>query len=45
MWVILMFGLIIFAQGCGTLKGAREGFKEDWKALQKTDDWIRENMW
>lgn len=42
-------GLLLFFQGCGTLKGASkgaaEGFKEDWQALQKTDGWMRENMW
>ena len=42
---IVIFGLILFLQGCGTIKGASEGFKEDWKVMQKADGWMRENLW
>lgn len=40
-----ILGLILFMQGCATVKGAQEGFKEDWKALQETDGWMREHLW
>jgi hypothetical protein len=43
--VLVMLGMVIFGQGCATMKGAKEGFKEDWKALQKADDWMKENLW
>ena len=43
--VLVVFGLIVFMQGCSTLKGAKEGFKEDWKALTKVDDWMQKNLW
>ena len=42
---IIIIGLTMFLQGCNTLKGAKEGFKEDWKALSEADDWMKENMW
>ena len=42
---IFVFGLIFFMQGCATFQGAKEGFKEDWKAVGKIDDWMKENMW
>jgi len=40
-----VLGLILFVQGCSTLKGAQEGFKEDWKALVEADGWIQEHLW
>ena len=43
--IIIIFGLILFIQGCATFKGAKEGVKKDWKSLGKVDDWIQENMW
>lgn len=43
--LICVLGLVLFVQGCATLKGAKEGLKEDWKALGKTDDWMREHLW
>lgn len=44
-FVIVVFALMLFLQGCATFKGAKEGFKEDWKALRRADDWMRENLW
>lgn len=43
--IFAVFGLIVFMQGCSTVKGAQEGFKEDWKALMKVDDWMQEHLW
>jgi hypothetical protein len=47
--VVIMVGVIFCLQGCSTFKGATkgaaEGAKEDWKVLQKTDDWIKEHLW
>ncbi|MBN1869330.1 MAG: hypothetical protein JW847_01965 [Candidatus Omnitrophica bacterium] len=45
MILIGVLGMILFLHGCATLKGAAEGFKEDWKALGKADDWMREHLW
>ena len=45
---ILFAGVILcgfFLQGCNTLKGAGNGFKEDWKTVTQVDDWIQEKMW
>ncbi|MFH1355435.1 MAG: hypothetical protein ABIH19_04740 [Candidatus Omnitrophota bacterium] len=45
---LALFTLTIFlilASGCGTLKGAAEGAKEDWAAVEKADAWFRENLW
>ncbi len=42
---MVVLGLMLCLHGCATIKGASEGFKEDWKAAQKADDWMRENMW
>ena len=44
-FLISILGLILLMQGCSTFKGAKEGFKEDWKVLLQADDWMRENMW
>ena len=48
-FLIGILGLILFVQGCSTLKGAGkgagEGFKKDWKALGKVDEWMREKLW
>ena len=44
-FLISVLGLILFVQGCSTLKGAQEGFKEDWKVLVEADDWVKENLW
>lgn len=47
--IIVMIGLTFCLQGCSTFKGAAkgasEGAQEDWKALQKVDTWIQENLW
>lgn len=45
MLIIVFFGLIMLFQGCNTLKGATDGFKEDWKELNKADGWVKENLW
>ena len=44
---------VFLASGCGTIsKGAAgcvEGAKEDWtwlsKSVQKSDDWVKTNLW
>jgi hypothetical protein len=43
--LVVVLGMMLFLQGCATFKGAKEGFKEDWKALTKADDWIQEHLW
>ena len=43
--IAVVFGLILFVQGCATFEGAKEGFKEDWEALGRVDDWMKDNMW
>ena len=30
---------------CRVQEGIKQGAEEDWTALQKTDAWIRENLW
>ena len=45
MLIIVLFGLMVFFQGCNTLKGAKDGIKKDWKELNKADGWLKENMW
>jgi hypothetical protein len=44
-----MCGLMICLQGCSTLKGvsagAQEGFRKDWQAVLKLNDWMKEHMW
>lgn len=45
---IVLFGLFAFIfviAGCGTVKGAAQGMKEDWQAALKADDWIKKNLW
>ena len=44
-FIIFILGLMLFMQGCATFRGAKEGFKEDWKALGEVDDWMEEHMW
>jgi predicted small secreted protein len=45
-WIVfVVLGLSLCLQGCETFKGAKDGFKKDWKNMQKADDWMRENMW
>jgi len=47
LFVLLL--VLIFVAGCETIKGAGtgavEGAKKDWQTLQKTDDWVRKNLW
>lgn len=31
--------------GCNTLKGAASGFGQDWKGLEKADQWLQQNAW
>ncbi len=45
MLVIVVFVLALSFQGCNTLKGAAEGFKEDWKIVGEVDERMREAMW
>ena len=44
-FLIGVLGILLFMQGCATIKGAQEGFKEDWKDLQEADGWVREHLW
>ena len=30
---------------CGLVQGSKEGAKEDWVSIQKTDAWIKDNLW
>jgi uncharacterized protein YceK len=50
--VVMLFILLAFVislGGChtvkGAAKGAAEGAKQDYKDAQKTDDWMRKNLW
>ena len=43
--MILCLIMCIFLAGCHTLKGAQEGFKQDWKDWNEADGWIQENLW
>jgi len=43
--IIIVFGSVLFLQGCSTFKGAKEGIKEDWNAIRKLDGWIQETFW
>ena len=43
--IIILLGLMIFLQGCNTLKGAKDGLKEDWKTIAGVDGWIQETFW
>lgn len=43
--IIVLFGLMVLFQGCSTVKGAADGFKEDWKKLNAADGWVKENLW
>lgn len=56
LWLFLVFAVIIFINGCGTIagtakgfgkvfEGAAEGAKNDWNALKKIDSWMRKNLW
>lgn len=48
---------VFLTSGCGTLykggsglaRGAQEGAKEDWawltQSVQKSDDWVKKNLW
>jgi len=42
-FVFLVF--ILALQGCETIKGASEGFKKDWKDLQKVDSKLEKDLW
>lgn len=51
--VLAILGLClasIFLAGCyhtitGTVKGAADGFAQDWKNAEKIDAWMRKNLW
>jgi predicted small secreted protein len=53
---LILFLVLTMLTGCQTLKGTANGFGQDvqnisnpdkngWNALQKADDWERQNMW
>ena len=48
-FLVGILGLIIFVQGCATLKetkeGAKEGAKKSWSVLATADEWIQEHLW
>jgi len=41
----ILLAVIIFLNGCHTVKGAAEGAKQDYKDAQKADAWMRKNLW
>ncbi|MCX5695871.1 MAG: hypothetical protein NTW18_04315 [Candidatus Omnitrophica bacterium] len=45
--VLLVF--VFLSSGCGTLykgaQGMKEGAKEDWAWLKKSDGWFKDNLW
>lgn len=43
--IILVFGLVLFLQGCETAKGFQQDVKNTWGNLSKMDSWMKENMW
>lgn len=51
--LLVLFVFLVLIAGCETVKGtvkglaagATEGAKKDWQTLQKTDAWMRENLW
>jgi len=49
--VLCFFGALFLAvfilsvSGCSTLKGAADGFQEDWKVVKGWDAKFRENWW
>ena len=47
--LVILIAFVFLVNGCntvvGSLQGAKEGAKEDWKELNKADGWIRENLW
>jgi len=46
---LIICAFLIFIAGCQTLtgavKGACEGAKKDWAAIEGADDWMQENFW
>lgn len=43
---LIVLAFVFLVSGCGTIKGACEGFaNEDWPTLKKIDDWMRKNLW
>jgi hypothetical protein len=43
-FVLLTLFVGVFS-GCGTCKGAAEGFKKDWESLKRADRWVQKNIW
>ena len=43
--MILCLTVCILLAGCNTLKGAQEGFQDDWEDWNRQDGWIQENLW
>ena len=43
--IIVLLALVLFMQGCGTLKGVKQDTKDSWKLMAKFDAWIQEHFW
>lgn len=43
--IIALCSMVVFLQGCNTMKGAKDGFKKDWNELNAADGWVKENLW
>ncbi|MFA6217508.1 MAG: hypothetical protein WDL87_07675 [Candidatus Omnitrophota bacterium] len=51
--VLGVFYCLVLLSGChtvckstkGAVAGAKEGAKEDWKATQEADVWMKKNLW
>ncbi len=47
--LLVLFVFLVLIAGCETVKGgiigAAEGFQRDWKNFEKTDAWMRKNLW
>jgi len=43
---LVMLALFVgLLAGCGTCKGAVDGFKQDWASLKRADRWVQKNLW
>jgi hypothetical protein len=53
-WPLMMvLGVMLFLQGCETIKGTvmgaaaggSKGIKKDWQSIKSSEKWIDENLW
>jgi len=45
LYFLLLVIINIAFSGCGTIKGAADGAKQDWKKLERWDDDFQEKYW